>query len=95
MLSLSLPHNYQKRSAMGEVDGLDLEDAEELQEVDDKIIARIREDLVQKLSDEKRENRRLMSRKIRQLSEDEEIVEISDSSFIFCSLSSCSMRIEP
>lgn len=64
MLSLSLPCDYQKRGLMGELDGLDLEGAKKLQDASDEVIAQIREDFVQKSSDEERMNWKLIYRKL-------------------------------
>ncbi|KAF7923974.1 hypothetical protein BELL_0451g00020 [Botrytis elliptica] len=70
LYALPLPPDYQKRESIGELDGLDLEDAKKLQEAADEIVAQTREDFVQKFSDEERANGRLMFRRIRELSED-------------------------
>lgn len=64
MLSLSLPCDYRKRGLMGELDGLDLEGAKKLQDASDEVIAQIREDFVQKSSDEERMNWKLIYRKL-------------------------------
>ncbi|KAM0152936.1 hypothetical protein ACHAPG_007330 [Botrytis cinerea] len=52
-----------KRGLMGELDGLDLEGAKKLQDASDEVIAQIREDFVQKSSDEERMNWKLIYRK--------------------------------
>lgn len=49
---------------MGELDGLDLEGAKKLQDASDEVIAQIREDFVQKSSDEERMNWKLIYRKL-------------------------------
>ncbi|TGO46636.1 hypothetical protein BCON_0314g00080 [Botryotinia convoluta] len=75
LYALPLPHDYQKRKSVGELDGLDIKDAKKLQEAADEIITQIREDFVQKLSDEECADGRLMFRRVRELSEDANYVE--------------------
>ncbi|KAF7891364.1 uncharacterized protein EAF02_001689 [Botrytis sinoallii] len=70
LYALPLPRDHQKRKSVGELDGLDLEDAKKLQQAADEIIAQTRDDFVQKLSDKERANGRLMFEGIKELSED-------------------------